>query len=802
MNTLPVDESDLLMVSQIEPTLKKSPANASYGVNPSKQDESQPESEIRNVFELQLFMDDQNGGQKTTLDALNMINLQHLDKQQASPPRKDAFSPLSEMVLVSYDPHEKAKRLGRPRKHLGGMQPASPDASASENLEKATVSKFRFDDRPVVGPGSRGGDTSNRVKKGLVENLKKRKQAMLDFSNTEGSTSLGLTKDTIEENSDLMKSESHADTSATELQIGVPRADNGGDDVEMKEARDVKEEFAESGKLTEEPKRSLVVKLSLKNAPKKVEKKKDSRSKIRAQNFRNKSTRTTIIREKNRVTRTLPGPIVPLNFDLYDDNLIAAEANSSAANQPIALGFPVKMCPYLFDIIYVISFLSTFESIINIGFVGPEDFEKGLGLRIETTAPEEDYVSPLMENLFRKLLTLVLNRKKPVAKGGERPAIQELQGQYISLGLPLEWRDDSAVRKVSNIPCDPALDRVDPTKPEIQLEETVEYQAPTETMNPFHEKSFEEQGLIGIKNPIDRIILIRCLMLWSLSASNVMKAHMAAVVNQQEIPGERDTLYASRAVLKGFYQTTELKKELEAKLTKRAKPTKANPIADNMNYIDPASDPLAHPMALRLNEFVVGDCGFHMGRFYLVRMANPSGGGLSSIEKMRSVANGYTSVRKSVPSGFKLYVEDVHAVLTSSLAAYGPEFDVRGKEVRAKYQRYDDTKNWYQVASNAEEMHAFVSHLEWKLGIVENNINSVSQNTAAYRPILYMYQYLKHIAPLLEDFEQTTGFIDTRSARKKKVDYKQKWEEEEEYRDAEGDEEEEDYSEEEDDYQE
>lgn len=799
MDTLPTDDTDVLMVSELEPSLKQ---NASNDAQPTQL----PAGEIRNVFELTDYIAATSNVDKTALDALNMMDMDEEGEGGAAATAPDAPAGASDLVQVSYNPNEPAKRLGRPRKHLNGVQPHSPDSLASDNMEKATISTFRFDERPIVGPGSRGGDAlATRPSKGqLVESsaAKKRKQAVLNLTQSEGVTSLGLApKEEGVEVKDVKAEEVNAEeVEAEEVKAEEVKQEEAVEVVDVDNTEDRVEGKAEKVAILADPD-TFTVRLSISNdALKKLSARKKPKKKANL-TFRNKISRTTIVREKNRVTRTLPGPLVPLHYDLYDDNLILAESNAAMAAEKLALGFPTRPCPYAYDIMYAIAWLLQFESIIDVGPLGPEDFETGLGLK----GPHRDDISPVMKDLFRQLLTLVLNRKKPVLPGGERPAIQELQTQYISLGLPLEWRDDSMVRRVTKIPCDPALDRVDLTKPEIELEETVEYEAPTETLNPFHYKDFEELGLAGIKHQHDRLIMIRCLMLWSLSASNVVKTHMVNVVNQQEIPGERDTLYGSRAVLKGFFQTLELKKEVESKLAKKGKSSSrsanSTPVPEsNVNYIDPSSDPLAHPMALRLNEFIVGDCGFHVGRFYLVRMAAPASGGLSSIDKMRRATKDAARVRSSVPSGFKLYVEDVHQVLLDSLGIFGPEFDARGKEIRVKVPKYDDTKSWHEVAQNSTELNAFVDHLERRLGIRDRDApDLISQSSVAYRPILFMYQYLKHLLPLLEQFENMdVSLSDKRGPRTKKVDYNvQRWEEESEEEEEEievEEEEEEDYS--------
>lgn len=884
MDSLLVDESDLLMGSLLDPSLKSDVQLASNTNNTSDDHNHQlgipshGDADIDNVFEFQQFIDRQNSelsehpDGKTAIAALKMIDLDGLDvdnqttneyegEATGEAPGLANDTGSGSIVHVQYNPNEKVKRLGRPRKHLNGMPSPTPGESASDNLERATISKFRFDERPIEGPGSRGGDPlHHRKSKGkLTESsaLKKRKQALLNFTRSEDSASLGLLtaeaemgEQRVDENGseEIKVDESAADSNDDVMEIeevavngpdikveGFQEHQNG--DQESKQSAKVgadKEEpdeltadedkpdevmadketaqsFGESeakGKIdigdqttvidspavsmvkteveptTKRPRAAKEKKTPAKK-PKTDTKKstkdtskdtsKDSKVKKLTLSFKPRASRTTIIRERNRITRTLPGPLVPVHFDLYDDNLIGAETNASTSAENLALGFPVKPCAYLDDIIFLIGYLSKFNHIVGLGIMGPEDIEIGLGL-VKTDPDVPTRVAPDMDQLFRRLIALVLNRKKPILLSMQRTAIQELRGQYIGLGLPEEWRDDEHIRVVTSLPCDPVKDRVDSTKPEVSSADNIEYQAPAEKMNPFLEPNFEEFGLLGIEDPLDRLIMLRCLAVWSLSASNQLKTYLTKVINGQDIPGERDTIYASRAVLKGFNQITDLKKELELKISKKNKnqlTPKGTPDPDSISrYIDPTSDPLAHPMALRYNEFLVGDCGFHIGRFYLVRMADGESGAISSIEKMKSVAKDAAGVRSSIPSSFKLYVEDVHQMLTESLAVLGPEFDEGGNEVE-RTSTSKPSHHWSVVASNADELRSFLTHIGSRLGLIDSDEPIISTGSLAYKPLRHMYQYLSLIQPLLEEFGnlEVTGVGEVRTSRKKKVNY-------------------------------
>lgn len=853
-----IDENELMMVSHLDPELKNNAGAFLDSDSPAKLiNPDSDASDLRNMFELQEFMENHHSEGKTTLAALKMIDLQSLDNASASSPHSDKPQAT---ILVEYNPHEKQKRLGRPRRHLEGRNVPDPDTSSSENLEKLTVSKFRLDTLPVEGPGSRGGDPAHvRKRKGQVTEsttLKKRKQALLNFTKAGGSAHLGLLGET-EEQSEAAAGEGEVDSAeAGEGEVesaeaeaekkvdghlnAIESEDTEGDseaavtatkDSGSNDAANVKEEAVPDqteqvssetkgsgeksstlaretpnpngrartaarkkamdeakAKKEEEEKLEQQEEQRKRPAPKKTKTKKAVAEKpVKVKkltlNFKQPPSLTTVVRQKNRVTRTFPGPLVAIHFDLYDENVMTAAANKSTLAEELALGFPVQNSPYLPDIIYIILYLTKFRHLVDVGPIGPEDIERGLGLDVEDGFAK---VSPLMDQLFRKLLALVLNRKKPILLSMQRSAIQELRSQYINLGLPDEWRDDTMARGVSNLPCDPDLDHVDPSKPKVEASENYEYLAPLEKLNPFLHQEFYEYGLQGILEPKDRLVTIRTLMVWSLSVSNLLKAHMVNVVNNQDVAGEKDTMYGSRAVLKGFSQTLDLKREIELKMTKKAKAQSklSTPDPDSANrYIDPTSDPTIHPMSLRLNDFLVGDCGFHIGRFYLVRMADSSAGGLGSLEKMKLVVNDVAGVRSSIPSTFKLYVEDVYSVLKESLRVEGVEFDSEGNEVHSN-ESYDDSKHWYVVASKTEELSAFLDLVGKRLGLIPGEENIISLGSLAHKPLLHMYRYLSHLFPLLEEYERLNinGAGELRSSRKKKIDYAVQEEvEEEEY---------------------
>lgn len=127
--------------------------------------------------------------------------------------------------------------------------------------------------------------------------------------------------------------------------------------------------------------------------------------------------------------------------------------------------------------------------------------------------------------------------------------------------------------------------------------------------------------------------MLRTLVHWALSNSEIIKKEMTLNVQKQDMPGDKETYYAARSILYGFKNAQDTKTAAEAKLAKRKS-------EEEVRYIDPTSDPKAHTLNIRLNEQIAGDIGFGIGRFYLCRMADEYNGGLSSIKKMNTVWNG------------------------------------------------------------------------------------------------------------------------------------------------------------------
>ncbi|KAL6452741.1 hypothetical protein SBY92_000081 [Candida maltosa Xu316] len=612
------------------------------------------------------------------------------------------------------------------------------------------MSKFRLDSQPIEGPGSRGGKGGRKSPRGRVtaSSIRKRShQSTLNFKPVNGENTVSL---------NLSKNEKDTEPVSDSTNNVTKPATSQPPKLVLK---------IKQPSTTSVPSKTLTPIASAKShstTPISISQKKSKPGK--------RTTRTTVLNGKNKVTRQFPGPLVGLYYDLYDDGLV--DPYFDAKHEKVCFGYPVSKAPFASDIVFIISFLLKFKDVVGIENIGPNTIEYGLSLPIadetydtDSEAPvtlrksvkeSEDYdpgfVSPEMHNLFLKLLGLVLNRKKPVTS--HTKAIQELKPQSIKLGLPKEW-------KISQPPTDDnsslqeAQEPVDLTRPEILIDSIPQNNSWMVTFNPFQSPEFEKEGLAGLENPMDRLILLRTLIQWTFAKSDLVKGKITASMQQQDIPGDKETYYAARSILYGFKNAQDTKVAVEAKIAKR----KAD---DDTKYIDPTSDPLDHCFNLRLNEQIAGDIGFKIGRFYLCRMADEHNGGLSSIKKMQSVWKGPAGLNGPLASNFKLYVQDVHQMLVESLSVAGVEFNDQGEEVEPTHKATDEQEHWYEVASNSRQLKDFVQYLGSRLESIEGSSMKIPQS-------LQLYEYLLNVLPLIEKSEEAR---DTRrSTRKRPIDY-------------------------------
>lgn len=644
--------------------------------------------------------------------------------------------------LVHYNPQEPAQRLGRPRRHITSTLPVPLDSS-SKNLNKAVISRFRFDGQPLVGHGSRGGKTPMATPRGLVTSVRRpsqKKQSQLNFAVKKPSSK------------EELPALSPIDTD--ELISRIVAENNNMETGDMTDPM-----------LADEPKpedptkqKSLKVTLTLKRKPEAPQYK--SRKKQKTIASLCKVSRTTIVSTRSKLSRQLPGPLVGLCYDLYDENFMNAPQNASCNTELLALGFPVKAAPYAKEIMYIITFMQQFDRILGVDDIGPAEIEYGLGLSQPptSTSADEAGVSPQMKELFNRILSLVLNRKKPI-QGHSKSAYQELVALCGTLGPPREWLASSApVAQDATSPNDSDLDLVDPSRPDIPIEEPKLPQTIKMSRNPLLLPGFDMIGIDAITSPFDRLILLRTMLQWSLVASESVKLFMAQSIQSQDLPGDKETYYGARSILKGYKDAYDTKALAEAKLAKRD---------DDVKYYDPTLNPLDHSFRIRLVQDVIGDAGFHVGRFFLCRMASETNGGLSSIRKMTLAWSG--PARASLPS-FKLYVQDVYSMLRGSLAVDGVEFDKHGNEVHPKIPKQHW---WYEVASNGTELQSFLDHLGKRLGVTPSDENEsfiIPSNSPLYKACFPMYEYLYGLLPLIHK-QEALDMTELRRSKLKTVNY-------------------------------
>lgn len=621
--------------------------------------------------------------------------------------------------LVEYNPAEKTKRLGRPRKNMEALVETSPADSSAKNHFEAKISKFRFDHIPVEGPGSRGGKQGARsLPRGRITlgTIKKRKQTLLNFPSVQ---------------TDKVKSETEAGRSGSDTKSeGLASPANN---IEVPSSDVPSEQKNVATNLNSEAKSTPITK----------------KRKLQTRTLTSTS-RTTVLNSRQKTAKQLVGPLVGLYYDLYDENIIQASQNSKAAEEKLALGFPITPSPYASDILYLVSYLQKFKDVIFVGNLGPQDFEEGLGLNGDQPVSEE------MNLLFCKLAALVLNRKREIPLGSQKQAINDLRSVSTSLGLPKRWSASSKILKPEVIEVE--YETLDPKNPEIRLEEMNVYPQPSLGSNPFYDQpEFESLGLNGLKDPLDRLTMLVTMAEWSLIASDSMKNYITSELKNHDIVVDKETSYALHYVLKGYEHAETAKRQLDKKNSKKQR-------EDSLAYMDPTSDPLLHPLRLRLDELLVGDCGFNTGRFYLCWMAEGDNGGLTNLRRFKSVRNNINELPTRLPSRFKLYVEDVYKMLAQSLARYGVSFE-NGEEVA---QTVDEGPIWFEVANDVELLKKFTDHLALKLGIRPDLEDPITSNSMLFKPVMSLLLQLSTITKLLERFE---GLSNSARSTRSTVDY-------------------------------
>lgn len=722
-------------------------------------------------------------------DQLQHLHLHLLPQHQSRqvPLTQQQPITMSRMHVVPYSPNEKPKRLGRPRRHIHNH--TIPEDNSIQNVNESMVSKFRFDFLPIQGPGSRGGRLGGR----------KAPRGRIKLTNNLNA-GLGPIDDNAIINVDGNRRSSRRKTSSPadipdQYELKDNKLEEAKNGSSIGEAPELPEEKAIPISALEVQEKSKIAKRKANDLCLKVLADQTRKPKKLAM-FALKPNKTTVLVTKSKIIKLLPGPLIGLSSSLYDDNLMQAKENKlKSTKEKLAFGYPVLAAPHAKDISIILMFLNKYKDIVfgkEVYYIGPHDFEIGLSLTkyFQEALPNEDdeyvnyrlkedrepydpnYVSPLMTILFCKLLGLVLNKKKDILLVSQKGAIGELRSQVLTLGLPSEWTDSSNVlskrletgkdgeeKEEGNKP-------VDTNNPEILETERYSYEEPKVVYNPFKDAGFEKNGLKAL-TPVNRLIMLRTLVQWSLSNSESLKSYINENANYQDVGGERSTYYVARSIIKGFKNAEDASKEAELRISKRnankkasaeANDPKSEEIESVTKFVDPQSDPLSHPLRWRIDDMCIADIGFNVGRFYLCRMADADGGGLSSLRKMKNV---YTNFRelKDIPSSFKLYVEDVHQMIVEDFTEFGIEFDEKGNEVKSPEPFNQPSSNWYEVAGNAAELKTFIDYVSEKLKLLPSSLHKQSTNFVTL---------LSFIEPLISNQESAMIGVTTERITRKR----------------------------------
>lgn len=670
--------------------------------------------------------------------------------------------------FVPYNPSTPSSRLGRPRKNIKTTL-APPENSSSRNYKEALVSKFRFDRLPLDGPGSRGGRFGHRrtprgrVTVGSVRK-RTRKSVLTDFSENVNpeNESTGLKLPTSDREAESLKDQDDTFSETSPVSYNSePKLGEGDRQKHMlyDESSSLSPEIPVSTeRRSKDEEENTSHEYNDEELPQSNKKKKGN---LKRPSRLPSTSNTTILSALPKSSKIYSCPSVGLNYDLYDQNVMLAPQNREAASEKIAFGAPVIKSPYAQHIIYMISFLGKFWGTVydrQRALFSPQDFEQGLSLppissdhnsyedhnsRRTYADPNYNpsYVSHKMIDLFCRLTSLVLNRETDVDVNSQVSAVFALRPLVTTLGLPGIWRDYSPVfgSQEQTIMENDVGDFNNLT----QISQSkIYHKDPLYSSNPFQNSiGFAKVGFQGIENPLDRLLVLKTLVQWSLSTSASIRNSIDLCIQNQEITGEVETSYVSRIIHKGVKNMRHVQ-DREAGKRQQNSSLEDEGLA-NRPVDDNALAVMGGGSSLRLNQHCVGDVGFKIGRFYFCRVAG-SGKELFSSNELQLPLNNFHSSHSSISSKFKLYVQDVHLMLSHSLKRYGVEIDDNGNYIQNNEK---EGTYWYEVASNVNELADFVRLLGYKLGkfTPPETIHAISTTSMIYKPVLHLYEYLSSV---------------------------------------------------------
>lgn len=686
------------------------------------------------------------------------------DKQPKQRVIHDTDSQVS-IVVVNPASTEGTRRLGRPRKNIARQNNHSPANDSSQNFNESILSKFRFDSLPVAGPGSRGG---RKKKPALV--TKPGRQSTLFEKN--GLKQMKIVIEKPDDKVDGTDGKSDQETTEpTSKATPEEKEEKVDEDDEVIVGEEVKKETPKS-----QPRIILEDYHSLKAKGRSTAR--DSHSDVFAKLGLVQQKKKNVQPKKRK---DIPGSIVGAYYDAYEpDSVDKIVSQKDEDLNLVALGFEMTPAPYAKDIMTILEFTNKFKSVLgDLESLGPQDFEEGLKLRPSTPYPLEnakqktaeklydyetnlgDEVSPLMNSLLYRLLTLVLNRKRPIDKNLLKRGLEELKTQVLLWGLPIEWRDDSSIFQNNEISNNQDEVPVDPETPEILDSSRIEY-GTTKPLphTPLDNEDFEINGLNSLE-PKDRLIFLRSLVQWCLTNSDIIKQEVSEYLSKQESSGEKETYYISRFVKDGSkgIEASSKEKPFAKKKQQTASKEGTPDVRESSNELnaDPKANPLDHHMSFRLLTFYAGDAGIN-GRFFLCRSASSKTGGLATYKDISTLLTDSKSIddllTEEQPSRFKLYVQDVTTMLSD---VYRSEGSIDGIVE-------ESLDPWYEIAGDTVELKKFVDHLSGKLSSIRS------------KQLSNLYNYLNSLLPILEKFETIRKeYRITRSSRKREqvTDYRE-----------------------------
>ncbi len=393
---------------------------------------------------------------------------------------------------------------------------------------------------------------------------------------------------------------------------------------------------------------------------------------------------------KEKAKKIPDGPLIGFTIEQYYDTDIENDQDYSQLSKLVEHG---SLSEYTSDITTILLFINQFRSLFpNHLNIGPQDIEDGLGFTslawqtmIQNSKidginsprvyelrhpPRPPPASNLMEKLFCQLLALILNRKKPVEIKSFGRAVEELSQQALNFGLPNEWK----VLIPSIIKTPEGEEQV------LSLNEIL-YGNSSKSGNNLNIGNIQYGKLVSNAvlsqfsfpdlNPPERLVLLRILVQWALSNSELVRAIINEKFMAQDQSLVKDTYYIEKTKL---IEETEGENEHKLKQTKFKKQNSnviinidSNQEEETQKEIDNIHE---HPLSLRHLNYLIGDDGYRY-RFYLV-----------------------TGVEASV---FKLYARNEREVVEMSNEVNG-ELDQKADE-------------WFEVASSAEELEVFVQYL-------------------------------------------------------------------------------------------